>query len=163
MFPLKYLISQLHYTRNVIYLCKIESWTIWSFPSSPMNLILPSIFLLAKYLASSSSSVASGPTLFSYCWEIEFLKWRRYYAIFQLDDKIHNVVFAIRKCIHYRYSYFAYLFSNSSLHLLSRSLLNVLVFSEISASKFGAFSSSRLHNCAYIDEYFGSSRAFSNI
>ena len=61
------------------------------------------------------------------------------------------------------YNYFAYLFSNSSLHLLSRSLLNVLVFSEISASKFGAFSSSRLHNCAYIDEYFGSSRAFSNI
>ena len=146
---------RLHYTRNIIYLCKIESWTIWSFPSSPMNLILPSIFLLAKYLASSSSSVASGPTLFSYCWEIEFLKWRRYYAIFQLDDKI--------KCIYYSDNYFAYLFSNSSLHLLSRSLLNVLVFSEISASKFGAFSSSRLHNCAYIDEYFGSSRAFSNI
>ena len=69
----------------------------------------------------------------------------------------------LAKCIHYRYNYFAYLFSNSSLHLLSRSLLNVLVFSEISASKFGAFSSSRLHNCAYIDEYFGSSRAFSNI
>ena len=28
-------------------------------------------------------------------------------------------------------------------------------------SKLGAFSASRLHSCAYIDEYFGSSRAFS--
>lgn len=30
-------------------------------------------------------------------------------------------------------------------------------------SKFGAFSARRLHSCAYIDEYFGSSRAFSKI
>ena len=40
---------------------RILSCTIWSFPSSPMNLMFPSIFRLAKNLASSSSSLGSYP------------------------------------------------------------------------------------------------------
>lgn len=53
------------------------------------------------------------------------------------------------------------LFSNSALHLLSNNRRNV--HGLFSGSKFGASFDSRLHSCAYIDEYLGSSRAFSNI
>ena len=88
----------------------------------PMNLILPSIFRLAMYLASSSMLVA----YFSYWLAI----WTR--------------------------------FSNSTRHLLSSNLLKVQALLS-GGSKLGALSTSSLHICAYIDEYFGSSRAFSKI
>nr|CAI5865197.1 unnamed protein product [Callosobruchus analis] len=48
-----------------------------------------------------------------------------------------------------------------TLHLLSSKTRNVQAWS--GGSKFGASSDSRLHSCAYIDEYLGSSSAFSNI
>ena len=53
-------------------------------------------------------------------------------------------------------------FSNSSRHFLSNNFLKVHAV-ESDGSKLGAFSTRNLHNCAYIDEYFGSSRAFSKI
>lgn len=52
-------------------------------------------------------------------------------------------------------------FSNSVRHLFSRSSLNVQGLP--AGSKFGASSVSRLHSCAYIELYFGSSSAFSKI
>merc|ERR1719410_986346 len=53
-------------------------------------------------------------------------------------------------------------FSNSSLHFLSKRRLKVQALLA-GGSKLGAFSTRNLHNCAYIDEYLGSSRAFSKI
>lgn len=48
-----------------------------------------------------------------------------------------------------------------TLHLLSSNLRKV--HGSFIGSKLGASSASRLHNRAYIDEYLGSSRAFSNM
>merc|ERR1719264_1215536 len=90
-----------------------------------MNLMLPSILRLAKYLASSSSTDNSADR-FSKAVEI------------------------------------AALFSNSSLHLLSSRRLKVVIL-DSGGSKLGAWSDSRLHSCAYMELYLGSSRAFSNI
>lgn len=52
-------------------------------------------------------------------------------------------------------------FSNSVRHLLSSSSLKVQGWP--GGSKLGASSLRRLHSCAYIDEYFGSSSAFSKM
>merc|ERR1719341_1877299 len=104
---------------------RIESWRISSLPSSPINLMLPSIFRFAMNFASSSSTV-------------------------RIPDRLSKAPETAAR------------FLNSSRHLLSSRCLKVVILAS-GGSRFGACSASRLHSCAYIELYFGSSRAFSNI
>lgn len=111
--------------------------SISSLASSPMNLMLPSIFLLANCRLSSSSAGDREPSIGNCC-----CCWMK-----GLDPSLAAL--------------FCDLFSNSALHLLSNNSRKVQGL--FSGSKLGASLDSRLHSCAYIDEYLGSSRAFSNI